>query len=36
VRNGVQAAGRSLAREREGRAFSTSALAFAESWTETR
>ncbi len=36
VRNGVQAAGRSWAREREGRAFSTSALAFAESWTEGR
>ena len=36
TRNGVQAAGRSWPREREGRPFSTSALAFAESWTETR
>ena len=34
--NGVQAKGRSWAREREGRPFSTSALAFAESWTEAR
>ena len=36
VRNGVEAAGRSWAREREGRPFSTSALAFSESWTEAR
>jgi hypothetical protein len=34
VRNGVQAAGRALPREREGRRFSTCALAFSESWTE--
>jgi hypothetical protein len=34
--NGVQAAGRSWPREREGRPFSTSALAFSESWTEAR
>jgi hypothetical protein len=34
VRNGVQAAGRALPREREGRPFSTCALAFSESWTE--
>ena len=33
-RNGVEAAGRSWPREREGRPFSTSALAFSESWTE--
>jgi hypothetical protein len=32
--NGAQAAGRSWPREREGRPFSTSALAFSESWTE--
>ena len=32
--NGRQAAGRSWARDREGRPFSTSALAFSESWTE--
>lgn len=36
VRNGVQAAGQSWPRQREGRAFSTSALAFSESWTELR
>lgn len=36
VRNGVEAKGRSWPREREGRPFSTSALAFAESWTEPR
>ena len=36
VRNGVEAAGRSWPREREGRPFSTSSLAFAESWTEPR
>ena len=34
VRNGVEANGRSWPREREGRPFSTSALAFSESWTE--
>ena len=34
--NGAQAAGRSWPREREGRPFSTSALAFSESWTEAR
>ena len=34
VRNGVEAEGRSWPREREGRPFSTSALAFSESWTE--
>ncbi len=32
-RNGVQAVGRAWAREREGRPFSTCALAFSESWT---
>ena len=36
TRNGVQAAGRPWAREREGRPFSTCALAFSESWTEAR
>jgi hypothetical protein len=36
VRNGVQAVGRPWAREREGRPFSTCALAFSESWTEAR
>ncbi len=35
-RNGVQAAGRPWPRERDGRPFSTSALAFSESWTDTR
>jgi hypothetical protein len=34
--NGAQAAGRPWPREREGRPFSTSALAFSESWTEAR
>lgn len=34
--NGVQAGGRPWAREREGRPFSTCALAFSESWTEER
>jgi hypothetical protein len=34
--NGVQAAGRPWPREREGRPFSTCALAFSESWTEVR
>jgi len=36
TRNGVQAAGRPWKREREGRPFSTCALAFSESWTEPR
>jgi hypothetical protein len=36
TRNGVNAAGRPWAREREGRPFSTCALAFSESWTEAR
>jgi hypothetical protein len=35
-RNGVQAAGNSWPRDREGRPFSTSALAFSESWTAAR
>ena len=35
-RNGVEAAGRPWKREREGRAFSTCALAFSESWTDAR
>ncbi|HVM82121.1 MAG TPA: hypothetical protein VMU06_24075 [Stellaceae bacterium] len=34
--NGAQAAGRPWPREREGRPFSTCALAFSESWTEAR
>jgi hypothetical protein len=34
TRNGVNAAGRPWPREREGRPFSTCALAFSESWTE--
>jgi hypothetical protein len=34
--NGVEAAGRPWRREREGRPFSTCALAFSESWTEAR
>ncbi len=34
--NGKQAAGRPWPREREGRPFSTCALAFSESWTENR
>ena len=34
--NGVQASGQSWPRVREGRPFSTSALAFSESWTEAR
>ena len=33
--NGIEAAGRAWPREREGRPFSTCALAFSESWTET-
>jgi hypothetical protein len=35
-RNGIQAIGQPWAREREGRPFSTCALAFSESWTATR
>lgn len=35
-RNGVEAAGQAWPTEREGRPFSTCALAFSESWTETR
>ena len=35
-RNGVDAKGRPWKREREGRPFSTSALAFSESWTDVR
>jgi hypothetical protein len=34
--NGAHAAGRPWPRDREGRPFSTSALAFSESWTEAR
>ena len=34
--NGAQASGRPWPRERDGRPFSTCALAFSESWTETR
>ncbi len=34
--DGVQAAGKPWPREREGRPFSTCALAFSESWTEAR
>jgi hypothetical protein len=36
ARNGIEAAGRPWPREREGRPFSTCALAFSESWTEAR
>jgi hypothetical protein len=36
TRNGVEATGRPWSREREGRPFSTCALAFSESWTEAR
>ncbi len=36
VRNGTQAKGLPWKREREGRPFSTCALAFSESWTEPR
>ena len=36
TRNGIQAAGRPWPREREGRPFSTCALAFSESWTEAK
>ena len=35
-RNGIEAAGQPWPREREGKPFSTCALAFSESWTETR
>jgi hypothetical protein len=35
-RNGVDAKGRAFPRQREGRPFSTCALAFSESWTEAR
>jgi hypothetical protein len=35
-RNGVEAAGRPWKRQREGRPFSTCALAFSESWTDAR
>jgi hypothetical protein len=34
--NGIEAKGKSWPRDREGRPFSTSALAFSESWTEAR
>ena len=36
TRNGVNAAGSPWRREREGRPFSTCALAFSESWTEAK
>jgi len=36
TRNGVDAAGKPWAMQREGRPFSTCALAFSESWTEAR
>ena len=36
TRNGVQAVGQAWTREREGRPFSTCALAFSESWTAAR
>lgn len=36
MRNGVQAKGQPWKRDREGRPFSTCALAFSESWTEAR
>jgi len=36
TRNGVQAMGQPWPREREGKPFSTCALAFSESWTEPR
>ena len=35
-RNGIEAAGQPWPKEREGRPFSTCALAFSESWTEAR
>jgi hypothetical protein len=34
--NGIDAVGRPRPREREGRPFSTCALAFSESWMESR
>jgi hypothetical protein len=34
--NGTQAKGQPWKREREGKPFSTCALAFSESWTEPR
>ncbi len=36
TRNGVEASGQAWPRQREGRPFSTCALAFSESWTESR
>ena len=36
TRNGIEPAGRPWPREREGRPFSTCALALSESWTESR
>ena len=36
TRNGVQAKGKPFATQREGKPFSTCALAFSESWTEAR
>ena len=36
TRNGIIAAGHPWPRQREGRPFSTCALAFSESWTEAR
>jgi hypothetical protein len=36
TRNGVSAAGQPWPRQREGRPFSTCALAFSESWTQPR
>jgi hypothetical protein len=36
ARNGIEAAGRPWPKQREGRPFSTCALAFSESWTESR
>ena len=36
TRNGIEAAGQPWPREREGRPFSTCALAFSESWTEVQ
>jgi hypothetical protein len=36
ARNGIEAQGRPWPREREGRPFSTCALAFSESWTASR
>src|SRR5262249_16227303 len=36
LHNGVEAAGRAWPLQREGRPFSTCALAFSESWTESR